>query len=458
MARKWRIGARAGALGAAAIPAALAGVAYVSGSARVVGPAPGEPTQGDETSPAGSAIGTDEHANVYVAGLESGGAVVAGQIGAVVTKLDADGARLWSHTCASSGALGEPRIAVGAEGDVALVLTFQGSIDCGNGRVMAEGGEGDFDALVVKLDAGGRVAWSRRLGDVGVQAVAAVAIDPWGSVVVAGSFEGTLALGGALLVAEGERDVLLAKLDAHGLPAWGKQLGLPGQSFGVDVDVARSGRILLLARGTAAAEGGSRGGPLPAATTSSYVAAFDPGGRPLWSRRLAGTGDVVAVGVKATSSNRVVVGGSFTGTADLGTGPLDSAGGSDVFVAKLDAAGDPMWSARFGDGDEQVALGIATGPGGRIAIAGKFNGTIDFGNGPLASRGGDMFVVKLDAGGRALWTLRGGQPLSGPGLGIAVDDGGHVLVTAGSLETMRLGQWSLARELAMDLFVSRVEQ
>jgi hypothetical protein len=38
--------------------------------------------------------------------------------------------------------------------------------------------------------------------------------------------------------------------------------------------------------------------------------------------------------VAVDSANNVLVAGYFSGTADFGTGPLVSEGGSDVFVAK----------------------------------------------------------------------------------------------------------------------------
>lgn len=85
-------------------------------------------------------------------------------------------------------------------------------------------------------------------------------------------------------------------------------------------------------------------------------------------------------------------------TIDFGGGRLTSAGGQDVFIAKLDAKGDHVWSRRFGDGAEQIVGGLAT-VGDRLLAAGYFAGTLDLGTGTgtsLSARGShDLFVTQL---------------------------------------------------------------
>ena len=58
-----------------------------------------------------------------------------------------------------------------------------------------------------------------------------------------------------------------------------------------------------------------------------------------------------------------VVAGWFTESADFGGGPLKSAGGKDIAIARLDANGQHLWSKRFGDWQNQYATAVATMPG-----------------------------------------------------------------------------------------------
>ena len=70
-----------------------------------------------------------------------------------------------------------------------------------------------------------------------------------------------------------------------------------------------------------------------------------------------------------------------------------------------------MWSQRFGDPQNQTIYGLVVGASSDVYIGGTFTGTIDPGNGPLISAGGeDVFLVRLNANGTAGWARRFGDP------------------------------------------------
>jgi hypothetical protein len=55
-----------------------------------------------------------------------------------------------------------------------------------------------------------------------------------------------------------------------------------------------------------------------------------------------------------------------------------------------------LWSKRFGDTGYQNATATAVDGAGNVLLTGNFVGTVDFGGGPLSSAGGyDIFVAKL---------------------------------------------------------------
>ena len=109
------------------------------------------------------------------------------------------------------------------------------------------------------------------------------------------------------------------------------------------------------------------------------------------------------------------IAGAFSRTLDLGGGPLTSAGGQDVFIAKLDGDGKHLFSRRFGDaGAEQRVQAIAVDAEDNLLVSGVFDGSLDFGSGPLGAVsdacrqstscewGG--FVAKFDAVGSQVWS------------------------------------------------------
>jgi len=60
----------------------------------------------------------------------------------------------------------------------------------------------------------------------------------------------------------------------------------------------------------------------------------------------------------------VIVAGEFFGSVDFGGGALNTAGNSDIAVARFDASGNHLWSKRFGDFNEQRVTGIAVDDSG----------------------------------------------------------------------------------------------
>ncbi|MFT3768321.1 MAG: hypothetical protein QM820_22960 [Minicystis sp.] len=124
-----------------------------------------------------------------------------------------------------------------------------------------------------------------------------------------------------------------------------------------------------------------------------YVAKLSPAGSPVWLTTLPGA-CVNAIAVDAAGHARV--GGHYTGSPDFGTGPLPFNGLAAAFVAALDAAGKPIETRVFGVvGAVSSVSGIAAVDGG-ILVAGKFDGVLDITPHPLQSAGGtNLFVARL---------------------------------------------------------------
>ena len=129
----------------------------------------------------------------------------------------------------------------------------------------------------------------------------------------------------------------------------------------------------------------------------------------MWAKSFGGAaGGGTATAVAVDSSGNIVVTGTFNGTVDFGDGPLTANGSTGVFVAKLDSSGNILWSKAFGDAHVTSAtapVGVAVDASNNIAIAGQFDGSLDFGGGALTSKGStDIFAVHLDTMGNHLWS------------------------------------------------------
>ncbi|MBI4701132.1 MAG: SBBP repeat-containing protein, partial [Deltaproteobacteria bacterium] len=352
---------------------------------------------GDGSEQHGRDIAVDGAGNVLVTGYFQGsidfggGLLTAGGWNVFVAKLDPTGAHLWSKRCTGGDELGWSVAADGA-GNVLIAGEFVMTMDCGGGPLVGAGGR---DIFVAKLDSTGKHVWSKRFGDSAYQHALSIATDGSDNVLVTGFFEGNIDFGGGLLTSAGADDVFVAKLDKDGKHLWSKRFG-DGSGQSADGVVAdASGNVLL-----AGSFGGSvdfGGGPLTSAGKSDiFVAKLDPSGTHLWSKRFGNAGDQYAKSIAVDGQGNAVVTGYFDGAVDFGGGVLPSAGTYDILAAKFAPAGGHLWSKRFGDGSNQLGYDIAADGLGNVLMTGEFQGTVDFGAGPLTSAGlRDIFVAKL---------------------------------------------------------------
>lgn len=126
-----------------------------------------------------------------------------------------------------------------------------------------------------------------------------------------------------------------------------------------------------------------------------------------FARVLGGAGEVQVDAIAWHPASRVVVGGTFTGTTDLGTGPVVAPRHTMGFVAAYDAmTGEPAWTQAF-SGSGATCAGVSdmvVTDSGIVYAVGGFTGTVDFGTGPIDSADGcsDGFVARYAADGTAL--------------------------------------------------------
>ena len=157
----------------------------------------------------------------------------------------------------------------------------------------------------------------------------------------------------------------------------------------------------------------------------------------LWARQIAGTsGDERIFAVATDARHAVYAVGYFTGTADFDPGPgtytLTSVGYDDMFVSKLDAAGQFVWAGAL-SGTAAASAYAVVATGASVFVTGSFQGTVDFDPSPSTTynltaglNARDVFVLQLDLDGRFVRALQfKGNQSAGSGA-IAADADGNV--------------------------------
>jgi hypothetical protein len=272
--------------------------------------------------------------------------------------------------------------------------------------------------------------WSYGFGGPGMNNAYDVAVDGSGNVIVAGAFTGTMDLGGGPLVSAGVYDVFLARFDATGAHQWSRRFGASGTDAANAVAVDGAGNITL----TGSFQGSvSFGGP---ALTSRggddiFVARFDAAGTPVWSRGYGTTRDDEGKDVASDASGSIAVTGHYGAAIDFGAGATGFVGSVDYFLLKLDMNGAYKWNRVAGSTNIDEGFGVAMDAAGNVVATGSFFSTVNLGGSALVSAGlSDAFAVKYDANGVHQWSTRFGvSGISEAGQGIGVDASGAVVMT-----------------------------
>jgi hypothetical protein len=415
---------------------------------------------GSLTDDEGIAVATDPSDNVLLGGYMNGtidygcGPVAAGASdGALVVKFSPTGACLWSKRWGAGGEAVNA-VATDAAGNVFIHGGYGSPIDFGGGALAYAG---STDIFVAKLDPAGNHLWSKGFGDVSSQTAVALAVDPSGNLLVTGYFQGTVDFGGGTLTSSGgSTDVYLAKFSPTGTHLWSKRFGDTASQLAKDVTTDASGNVFITGSINGSADFG--GGTLTSAGLGDgYIAKFGPTGAHLWSKRFGDSLDQFATGIKADAAGNVVVTGYFSGTVDLGGGPLTSLSGTDIFLAKLSPTGAHLWSQARGGSSNQTSVALAMDPFGNVAITGTQSGTADYGGGPQPSLGGgDVEVAKYDASGNWLWSHLYGNNAAQSGRWIAMDSTGSVLVTGINFGVIDFGGGPLSTVGGEDMFLAKL--
>lgn len=279
--------------------------------------------------------------------IDSSGAVVVFGAGRCMETCGSPNERLWMRKYYADGSLawfknfpwsdsGGERVAGAIAVDSADNILATGSFGGPGGSPTTDFGgaplttHGGADTFVVKFNPDGEVMWQRSYGgnddDIGMD-IAAVA----DSVVVLGTFAGTMPIDNTSLTSAGMTDIFAVKLDSAGTKRWAKSFGS------------------------------------------------------------SGTEDARSVGIDPDGG--VVAAGETNGAIDLGGGALDAGGGKDLALAKLAPDGAHVWSKLFGDDVDQTAPYITIAPGGDVLLAGSVAGSVDLGAGEMFSTGGSDALI-----------------------------------------------------------------
>jgi hypothetical protein len=189
-----------------------------------------------------------------------------------------------------------------------------------------------------------------------------------------------------------------------------------------------------------------------------------------WAKNMGGTSLDNGLSVAVDASGNVYTTGYFQGTADFdpgaGVSNLTSFGGTDIFISKLNSAGNFVWAKQMGGTNYDYARSVAVSSTGNVYLTGHFVGQADFDPGAgtfnLTSSGFDeAFVCKLDASGNFVWAKQLGGSSNDYSYSIAIDGSQNVYTSGGFQGTSDFDPSAAISNLTStgnyDIYVSKLD-
>ncbi|PCH65271.1 MAG: hypothetical protein COC01_10015, partial [Bacteroidetes bacterium] len=348
----------------------------------------------------------------------------------------------WANSIGGTNYENSYGIAVDNSGNVIITGSFKGTVDFdpGAGDFSLTASASNSDIFFAKYDKSGALIWAKQLGGTSIDNSYAVAVDDTGNIYLTGSFFQTADFdpdtGTSNLVADGATgtDIFFAKYNTNGGYVWAKIITGPNAGDqGQDITVDKNGYVYVVGKcrdtvdfdpGVGVAEN------VASSFDDIFVAKYDNAGEYIWAKIVGGSNYDAANGVAVDDSGNVFVGGWFQLTVDFDPGvdsvKLTSTGSADIFILKLNSAGNYVWVKTIGGGALDQVTALAMDKDGDIYAVGTAEGGIDFNAGAgtdiLNNNGSnDAFVTKYSNAGNYQWAINIGGGSYDYAYGVDVD-------------------------------------
>ncbi len=416
----------------------------------------------------------DAAGNIYITGefadtgiFGSARLIASGFSDSYISKLDDAGNFIWTKQIGGNAIIRSQDIALDDAGNIYITGFFTGTVDFDPGSAVynlttnSTAFPAGNDIFVCKLDNNGNFLWATQMAGSTVDYSYSITADATGDVYITGSFTGIVDFdpgAGTFYLDAGSTapgKIFICKLSSSGSLVWACALtGSDNHGVGNAIFSDRSGHVYITGSfaGTTDFDPGPGVYNLPGSAGSPdiFVLKLTAAGGLVWARHMHGTGNGSAFGIFADAAGYVYYTGGFSGTIDFdpgaGTYPLSGPSLSNIYVSKLDNAGDFLWAkvvAVTSTLYSSTGKDLVADHSGNVYVTGNFAGTADFDPGPgifnISTNGANnIFVLKLDAVGNFRWALgMGGTEIyyHDQGHSINLDAAGDIILSGRFYDT-----------------------
>jgi outer membrane protein assembly factor BamB len=341
-----------------------------------------------------------------------------------VVKYSRDLSVLWAVSV--DGARNALALAIDSTGSVYITGTFGNRAIFGTDTLRAPN---EITTYLAKFDSSGTVLWAKSLGR--ALGLTSMAVDVEGNLYVTGQFIGAVTLDSIRLTSRGETDIILVKVRPDGRLIWARSDGGPGTDGAAAVSVDSVIGLVITGAARDSASFDQVMLRMPPRQANVVTARYDIDGRLKWvhspSGAMNGMGRAVAV-----QGGSVYVAGEFVDSAIYRVDTIRARRLRDLFVAKLDSTGAPLWAKSVGSRTHDWGAGIVVDSDDVYVLGNVSSSSTEpfFVEGDsVVSNGENIVLLRYDSAGRLICYETAGGWAGHSGQGIVASHDGTVYST-----------------------------
>ena len=312
-------------------------------------------------------------------------------------QLDANGNELWEKSYGGTNAEVCSSIQNTKDGG----YIFGGNSLSGASGNKSSTNYGSYDYWIMCLDSNGNKLWDNSFGGSGLDFLWSVQQNTNGGYILGGySLSGVSGNKTTALFGSGFADYWVVCVDSNGNKLWEGDFGGTSSETLYTAIPTHDGGYLLGGESSSGVSGNKTN--INYGTSDYWLVKIDANGNKLWDKAFGGSADEHLYDLQQTTDDGfILAGSSASGVSGNKTTP--NFGSQDFWIVRLDANGNILWQRSFGGSGDDRPNSICQTSDGGYAIGGYSSSGVsgtktspNFGN-------QDIWVVRLDSAGNEVW-------------------------------------------------------
>jgi hypothetical protein len=360
-----------------------------------------------------------------------------------IVKYDQNENLVWVNSAGSPGYDYGRSVAVDNAGNVIVTGIFSGTVRFS--ALVSITSLGNFDVFTAKYSGDGNLLWVKSGGSGDFDYSTGITTDNLNNVIITGTFQSSISFDDSVVTSQQElEDIFIVKYDPDGNVIWAHNSG--GNyyySFSSGVTTNNNNEIIIT--GFAVDFIATQGSP------QIFLNKYSPDGSLIWESKASEAGPYGGGVDVITDDGFIYFVGSFSDTISFGNISLISQSEVDIFIAKYDNNGNPVWVIQDSPAAYIFTGGITLDEAGNVYIIANRSQFLESPGEVI-----DIFTAKYNRDGILVWSKLSGSLDNDEAGSIAVDLNGDVLITGSYSDNADFGNFILPSLGSEDIFLAKL--